>query len=75
MAQQVKNVAGKFGGKGISALLGLAGLGYATTQSFYSGKFVLSNLSKKNIIALNLINNERFFPLTYLCKNKQNTYS
>lgn len=41
MAQQVKNVAGKFGGKGIGALLGLTGLGYATTQSFYSGKFNL----------------------------------
>jgi len=36
MAQQVKNVAGKFGGKGIGALLGLAGFGYAATQSFYS---------------------------------------
>lgn len=40
MAQQVKNVAGKFGGMGVSALLGLAGLGYATTQSFYSGKLI-----------------------------------
>lgn len=39
MAQQVKNVANKFSGKGIGALLGLAGFGYATTQSFYSGKF------------------------------------
>lgn len=36
MAQQVRNVAGKFGGKGVSALLGLSGLGYAATQSFYS---------------------------------------
>uniref|UniRef100_A0A6G1SDL6 Prohibitin n=1 Tax=Aceria tosichella TaxID=561515 RepID=A0A6G1SDL6_9ACAR len=36
MAQQVKNVAGKFGGKGIGALVGLAGFGYAATQSFYS---------------------------------------
>lgn len=39
MAQQVKNVAGKFGGKGIGALLGLGGFGYAATQSFYSGKY------------------------------------
>lgn len=36
MAQQVKNVALKFGGKGIGGLLGLTGLGYAATQSFYS---------------------------------------
>ena len=40
MAQQVKNVAGKFGGKGIGALLGLTGLGYAATQSFYTGKYL-----------------------------------
>lgn len=39
MAQQVKNVAGKFGGKGIGALVGLAGFGYAATQSFYSGMY------------------------------------
>lgn len=40
MAQQVKNVAGKFGSKGIGALLGLAGVGYAATQSFYSGEYL-----------------------------------
>jgi hypothetical protein len=43
MAQQVKNMAGKFGGKSISALVGLAGFGYAATQSFYSGKYLNSD--------------------------------
>lgn len=36
MAQQVKNVAGMFGSKGVGALVGLAGFGYAASQSFYS---------------------------------------
>lgn len=39
MAQQLKNVAGKFGGIGLGAVLGIAGIGYGATQSFYSGKF------------------------------------
>jgi len=39
MAQQVRSVAGKFGGKGIGAVLGLAGIGYAGSQSFYSGEY------------------------------------
>lgn len=39
MAQQMRNVAGKFGGIGIGAMLGIAGLGYGATQSFYSGKY------------------------------------
>lgn len=44
MAQQIRNVAGKFGSKGIGAALGLAGVGYAATQSFYSGKLSLHSL-------------------------------
>lgn len=36
MAQQIKNAAGKFGGKSIGTLVGLTGIGYAATQSFYS---------------------------------------
>lgn len=48
MAQQVKNVAGKFGGKSVGALLGLAGFGYAATQSFYSGKISFKLKMKNN---------------------------
>lgn len=36
MAQQVRNMSVKMGGKGLGALMGLGGLGYALTQSFYS---------------------------------------
>lgn len=36
MAQQVKNLSIRIGPKGVSSLLGLAGFGYAATQSFYS---------------------------------------
>lgn len=36
MAQQVRNVAVKMSGKGLGALLGLTGIGYAGTQSFYN---------------------------------------
>lgn len=36
MAQQVNSFASRFGKKGLGALLGLSGLGYAATQSFYS---------------------------------------
>lgn len=36
MAQQARNMAMKLSGKGIGALVGLTGLGYAATQSFYS---------------------------------------
>lgn len=34
IAQQVKNATGRFGGKGVRALLGLAGLGYTASPSF-----------------------------------------
>lgn len=49
MSQQVRNVAGKFGAKTIGALLGLGGLGYATTQSFYSGKYKKTNDMKMRL--------------------------
>lgn len=36
MSQQLRNLMTKFGGVGAGAVLGIAGLGYAATQSFYS---------------------------------------